>query len=121
VLWLVGQIIDHSNPQEEILTCFPGDDLFTASERRRGIPIGNQTSQFFANVYLDSLDHFVKDRLAIKGYVRYVDDFLVFSDDKSYLSDVREQIRNFLISLRLRLHPAKSVIFPVESGIRFLG
>lgn len=121
MLWLVGQIIDHSNPQEEILTCFPGDDLFTASERRRGIPIGNQTSQFFANVYLDSLDHFVKDRLAIKGYVRYVDDFLVFSDDKSYLSDVREQIRNFLISLRLRLHPAKSVIFPVESGIRFLG
>ena len=76
MLWLVGQIIDHSNPQEEIRTCFPGDDLFTASERRRGIPIGNQTSQFFANVYLDSLDHFVKDRLGIRGYVRYVDDFL---------------------------------------------
>jgi hypothetical protein len=83
VLWLVRQIIDHSNPQEENLTCFPGDDLFTASERRRGIPIGNQTNQFFANVYLDALDHFVKDKLAIAGYVRYVDDFLVFANDKS--------------------------------------
>lgn len=121
VLWLVGQIIDHSNPQEEIRTCFPGDDLFTACERRRGIPIGNQTSQFFANVYLDSLDHFVKDRLGIKGYVRYVDDFLVFSDDKSHLADVREQIRDFLVGLRLRLHPTKNVIFPVKEGIRFLG
>ncbi len=92
VLWLVGQIIDHSNPQEEVLNYFPGDDLFTPGERRRGIPIGNQTSQFFANVYLDPLDHFVKDRLGIKGYVRYVDDFLVFSDDKQHLADVREQI-----------------------------
>jgi retron-type reverse transcriptase len=121
VLWLVGQIIDHSNPQEEVLNYFPGDNLFTPAERRRGIPIGNQTSQFFANVYLDPLDHFVKDRLGIKGYVRYVDDFLVFSDDKSYLADVREQIREFLVRLRLRLHPKKSVVFPVKSGIRFLG
>jgi retron-type reverse transcriptase len=121
VLWLVGQIIDHSNRQEEIRTCFPGDDLFTASERRRGIPIGNQTSQFFANVYLDALDHFVKERLGIRGYVRYVDDFLVFSDDKKILAGVREQIRNFLVVLRLRLHPAKNVIFPVKDGIRFLG
>ena len=100
---------------------FPGDDLFTPGERRRGIPIGNQTSQFFANVYLDPLDHFVKDRLGIKGYVRYVDDFLVFSDDKRHLADVREQIRDFLVGLRLRLHPTKSVIFPVKEGIRFLG
>jgi retron-type reverse transcriptase len=121
VLWLVGRIIDHSNPQEEVLNYFPDDNLFTPAERRRGIPIGNQTSQFFANVYLDPLDHFVKDRLGIKGYVRYVDDFLVFSDDKSYLADVREQIRDFLVGLRLRLHPKKSVVFPVKSGIRFLG
>ena len=121
VLWLVGRIIDHSNPQEEVLNYFPGDDLFTPAERRRGIPIGNQTSQFFANVYLDPLDHFVKDRLGIKGYVRYVDDFLVFSDDKSHLADVREQVRDFLVGLRLRLHPKKSVIFPVKQGIRFLG
>jgi retron-type reverse transcriptase len=121
VLWLVGQIIDHSNPQEEVQSYFPGDDLFTPGERRRGIPIGNQTSQFFANVYLDPLDHFVKDRLGINGYVRYVDDFLVFCDDKRQLAGVRERIGDFLTSLRLRLHPTKNVVFPVNEGIRFLG
>lgn len=121
VLWLVGQIIDHSNPQESMQRWFPGDDLFTPSDRRRGIPIGNQTSQFFANVYLDPLDHFVKERLGMKGYVRYVDDFLVFADDKKHLAEVREQIRDFLVRLRLCLHPDKSVVFPVKEGIRFLG
>ena len=55
------------------------------------------------------------------GYVRYVDDFLVFSDDKRHLADVREGIRDLLIRLRLRLHPTKNVIFPVKEGIRFLG
>ena len=121
VLWLVGRIIDHSNAQEEVNNYFPGDDLFTPFERRRGIPIGNQTSQFFANVYMDPLDHFVKDRLGVKGYVRYVDDFLVFSDDKQHLAEVREQIRAFLVRLRLVLHPKKCAIFPVADGIRFLG
>jgi retron-type reverse transcriptase len=121
VLWLVSRIIDGSNPQEEVVNYFPGDDLFTPGERRQGIPIGNQTSQFFANVYLDPLDHFVKDRLGIKGYVRYVDDFLVFADDKRHLADVREQIQDFLASLRLRLHPTKNVVFPVRDGLRFLG
>ncbi len=74
VLDLVRRLIEHSNAQEQIFHRFPGDDLFTASERRHGIPIGNQTSQFFANVYLDSLDHFIKERERMKGYVRYVDD-----------------------------------------------
>ena len=121
VLRLVNQIIDHSNPQEPVSTWFPGDDLFAPAERRRGIPIGNQTSQFFANVYLDPLDHFVKDRLGMKGYVRYVDDLLVFADDKSRLAAVREQLRDFLVRLRLRLHPDKTVLFPVGESIRFLG
>lgn len=72
-------------------------------------------------MYLDPLDHFVKERLRIKGYVRYVDDFLVFSDDKRHLGEVRAQIRDFLVRLRLRLHPTKNVVFPVREGIRFLG
>jgi hypothetical protein len=71
VLWLVDRIIDHSNPQDPVLMWFPGDDLFTPTERRRGLALGNQTSQFFANVYLDGLDHFVTDRLGL-SYVRYV-------------------------------------------------
>jgi retron-type reverse transcriptase len=121
VLWLAGLIIDGSNPQEEVRHYFPSDDLFTSSERRQGIPIGNQTSQFFANVYLDPLDHFVKERLRFKGYVRYVDDFLLFSDDKRQLAEAREQVKQFLTGVRLKLHPRKNTIFPVQEGIRFLG
>ena len=113
-------VIDHSNPQEAVQVWFPGDDLFTPAERRRGLPLGNQTSQFFANVYLDPLDHFVPDRLGL-SYVRYVDDFLVFDDDKRRLAAWRENIGSFLEGLRLRLHPDKSVIFPARQGIRFLG
>jgi retron-type reverse transcriptase len=121
VLWLSEQIISYSNPQEMVVNWFLGDDLFTPVERRRGIPIGNQTSQFFSNIYLDPLDHFVKEHLRIKGYVRYVDDFLVFSDDKRQLAEARVQIKHFLTGLRLRLHPRKNTIFPVAEGIRFLG
>ncbi len=121
VLWLAHLIIDHSNSQEEVQLWFPGDDLFTPSTRRRGLPIGNQSSQFFANVYLDPLDHFVKDQLRAGGYVRYCDDFLVFADDKAFLADVRRQVTEFLVRLRLRLHPTKNVVFPVRQGIAFLG
>jgi len=120
VLWLVDRIIDHSNPQDPVLMWFPGDDLFTPTERRRGLPLGNQTSQFFANVYLDSLDHFVTDRLGL-SYVRYVDDFLVFADDKRRLHEVRDQVEDYLGSLRLQIHRDKSVVFPCTQGIRYLG
>ena len=121
VLWLTELIIKNSNPQESVLEWFPGDNLFTPSERRRGIPIGNQTSQFFANVYLDVLDHFVKEHLRISGYVRYVDDFLLFSNDKRELADARKQIDDLLAGLRLKLHVRKNTILPVQEGFRFLG
>jgi retron-type reverse transcriptase len=121
VLWLTKLIINNSNPQEAVLEWFPGDSLFTPGERRRGIPIGNQTSQFFSNVYLDTLDHFVKEQLRIKGFVRYVDDFLLFSDDKRELAAAREQIIQLLAGLRLKLHPRKNTILPVKDGFRFLG
>jgi len=71
VQWLIARIIAGSNPQEAVTMYFPGDNLFTPMERRRGIPIGNQTSQFFANVYLNPLDHFVKDELRFGGYARF--------------------------------------------------
>lgn len=80
-LWLLDSIIDGSNPQEPVVRYFPGDDLFTRHERRRGLPIGNLTSQFFANVYLDGVDHYVKEVLRAPGYVRYVDDGALFHDD----------------------------------------
>ena len=121
VLWLVNRIIDHSNPQEPVLEWFADDDLFTPSEHRRGLPIGNQTSQFLANVYLNLFDHFVKETLRARAYIRYVDDFVLFSDDKTWLASAREQCRRFLQSLRLRLHPKKSVVSRVAEGTRFLG
>jgi len=120
VLWLVDRIIDHSNPQDPVLMWFPGDDLFTPTERRRGLPLGNQTSQFFANVYLDPLDHFVTDRMGL-SYVRYVDDLLVFADDKRRLHEVRSQVEHVLEGFRLQIHRDKSVVFPCAQGIRFLG
>jgi hypothetical protein len=82
--------------------------------------LGNQTSQFFANVYLDPLDHFVTERLGL-SYVRYVDDFLVFADDKRRLHEVRLEVERFLETLRLQIHQNKSVVFPCDQGIRFLG
>ena len=121
VLQLLELIIDQSNRQEPVLDWFPGDTLLTPAERRRGLPIGNQTSQFFANVYLNPLDHFVKERLRVRGYVRYVDDFLVFSGNREALHQIKHHIVGFLTSLRLKLHPKKCAVFPVRCGIRFLG
>ena len=62
-LELAGRIVDGSDAQEEAIHYFPGDDLFSPGERRRGLPLGNQTSQFLANVYLDPLDQYVNREL----------------------------------------------------------
>jgi RNA-directed DNA polymerase len=121
VLGLCDLIIDCSNEQELVVQHFPGDDLFTPLVRRRGLPIGNLTSQFFANVYLDALDHFVKERLRVKRYLRYVDDFCCFDDDKAALSELRAAIVEMLLGLRLRLNEGKSRIRQVKEGIEFLG
>ncbi len=99
---------------------FDGDDLFAAL-RPRGLPIGNLTSQFFANVYLNLVDHFVKDDCRVKGYVRYADDMLCFSNSKSELQKLRSAIESFLHKLRLCIHDRKTVIMPVRHGIPFLG
>ena len=78
-LTLCDAIIDHSNPQEPVELYFPGDDLFAPMTRRRGLPIGNLTSHFFQNIYLDPLDHFISERLRVGAYLRYVDDFALFT------------------------------------------
>lgn len=120
-LWLVDKIIDGSNEQEAANYYFAGDDLFSPYERRRGLPIGNLTSQFFANLYLNSFDHFVKEQLKATKYVRYVDDFAIFSDNKEYLEETRLKISEFLVKLRLKIHPIKSQIFETRIGATFLG
>jgi len=120
-LKLIAQIIDTSNPQEAANFYFPGDDLFTPFERRKGLPLGNLTSQFFANVYLNAFDHFVKEELRLPGYIRYVDDVLGFSDDIEQLRAGQARSQLFLDDWRLQLHPKKNLIYPVEHGIPFLG
>jgi len=88
----------------------------------QGIPIGNLTSQFFANLYLNELDYFVKFGLREKYYLRYMDDFLIFNKDKKYLYRAKEKISQFLgDSLKLELHPKKSIVFPVNLGVDFCG
>jgi len=99
---------------------FPGDGMFAAN-RPRGLPIGNQTSQFWANVYLHELDRFVKQELRCPAYLRYCDDFLLFAADKPTLHRWKREIGVFLQSLRLVNHPAKSRVYPVTCGIPFLG
>ncbi len=120
-LELAGRIIDGSNPQEDSLAWFPGDDLFTPLERPRGLPLGNRTSQFFANVYLNPLDHFVRQVLRPALYVRYVDDFLLFANDKTELAQVKRGIEDFLCGLRLRIHAGKSRVYRTADGVTFLG
>jgi retron-type reverse transcriptase len=120
-LELAGRIIDGSNPQEPVVDYFPGDDLFTPGERRRGLPLGNQTSQFFANVYLNGLDQFVLRGVRPGAYCRYVDDFLLFHHDPEFLCAARRRIDTELAALRLRLHEGKSRVYRTASGITFLG
>ena len=120
-LWLIDRIIDGSNPQEPVELYFPGDGLFAPFDRRRGLPIGNLTSQLFANLYLNPLDHFIKEKLRARGYVRYVDDFALFSDDVDRLLTWRTAIESFLEGRRLRLHQAKTYVQSTSRPSRFLG
>jgi RNA-directed DNA polymerase len=120
-LWLIDTIIDNSNPQAAHLHYFAGDTLFTPHERRRGLPIGNLTSQWFANYYLSFLDHYVKEVLHCKGYVRYVDDGVLFSGSKKELWEWKKAIEIFLESYRLILNTERTELYPATEGKCFLG
>ena len=100
VLWLIDLIID-STPDP-------------------GIPIGNQTSQWFAVMYLSGLDHFIKEKLKIKYYGRYMDDFFLIHEDKAYLQYCKKEIEKYVAGLGLSLNN-KTNIFPLRNGIDFLG
>lgn len=119
-LWLCDTLIDGSNPQEPVDCYFPGDDLFAPYARRRGLPIGNLTSQLFGNVYLNPLDHYVTEVLRAP-YLRYLDDFALFADDLQTLTDWRTSIAAFLERRRLLLHPRKTRILQATSPALFLG
>jgi hypothetical protein len=109
-MWLLNEIV------ESFASMRP--NLFQA----KGVPIGNLTSQLFANIYMNEFDQFVKHELKIKRYARYTDDFVIVSSDRSYLVELIEPVKQFLgEQLMLELHPKKISIRPYGQGIDFLG
>ena len=96
-------------------------DNFKTKTNGKGMPLGNLTSQFFANVYLNELDYFIKHNLMVKYYIRYVDDFVILHNDKQVLGCYKKKIGIFLQDLNLNLHPDKSSIKPLKNGVAFLG
>jgi retron-type reverse transcriptase len=117
---LIREIIG-SRQDRSAVFYFPGDDIFAPYLRSRAIPIGNLTSQFFANLYLNSFDHFIKEQLRCRFYIRYVDDFVIFGNDSSHLYRILAQVEDYLATLRLRLHPGKCRVYRVTDGVKFLG
>jgi len=123
VVWLVDKIQASGRgvlSEEYEMVYFPDDNLF-ALQRPRGLPIGNLTSQWWANCYLNPFDQFVKRELGCRGYLRYVDDFLLFSDSKSELMQWRERMLKRLERFHLTLHEESVYPKSVTEGISFLG
>jgi len=105
VIWLVEKILRNFNTKSE----------------GKGMPLGNLTSQFFANVYLNELDQHVKHQLKMKYYLRYVDDVMVFHQDRKVLNSCKESIEKYARGLNLELHPDKSKIISLRKGVAALG
>ena len=105
VIWLIKQILDNFNSEIKGI----------------GMPLGNLTSQFFANIYLNELDQFIKNKLKAKYYIRYVDDFVILHNNKEVLEKYKDNIDKYLTTLKLELHPIKSQVIPLRNGITFLG
>ncbi|MFA5184237.1 MAG: reverse transcriptase/maturase family protein [Patescibacteria group bacterium] len=107
LLWLFGQVID---------------SFETLGRPGIGLPLGNLTSQLLVNVYMDEFDQFVKCSLKVKYYIRYADDFVLLSPDRSYLLDLQSKLEEFLVRrLKLSLHPKKVYLKTLASGVDFLG
>lgn len=129
VLWLTRVILFWDCTQSfiqkgdrELLKHVPAHKSLFGKENKSGLPIGNLTSQFFANVYLNALDQFIKHELKAHYYVRYVDDFILLSRDQGELLQWKDQIAAFLQEkLLLQLHPKRQKLQPISNGIDFLG
>lgn len=131
ILWLSRNVIFHDcahdippkiQSKPTLFDKLPRDKSLFTVERGKGLPIGNLTSQFFANVYLNELDNYVKHVLKSKYYVRYVDDILILSTNKNELLSAKQQINEFVANaLKLTVHPAKQYIGLVANGIDFVG
>ena len=108
VIWLIGRILNNNESG--------------GGEQGKGMPLGNLTSQFFANVYLNKLDYFIKHKLKAKYYIRYVDDFVILHSSKEQLEVWKEEINKFLKKeLKIELHKEKSKVIPLSRGVDFVG
>jgi len=108
--WLLKEIIESFSSQ------------YSTIFNKKGLPLGNLTSQLFANIYLNELDQFLKHKLKVKHYIRYTDDFVIVAENKLYLENLIVPIRSFLSKkLALELHPKKITIRKFRQGIDFLG
>jgi hypothetical protein len=119
---LIQKIIASGNgvqAGEYDMVYFPNDDIFAPS-RPRGLPIGNLTSQHWANVYLNELDQYAKRVLKCRAYLRYVDDVVIFANDKEQLHQWRTDIIQYLHHLRLTLHEESAQPRPSWMGVSFL-
>jgi retron-type reverse transcriptase len=122
ILYLIHQILESGVgvlESEADKAFFPGDDLIDKM-RPRGLPIGNLTSQFWANVYMSPLDHFIKRTLQCRAYVRFVDDLQLFAGDKQTLWQWKQKVTDYLASMRLYFHE-DAYPRPVSEGFGFLG
>ena len=119
---LINILQEHILDKEIIKLLTEVIESFSSSQVGVGLPLGNLTSQLFANIYLDKFDQFVKHRIKAKYYIRYADDFVIFSQDKEWLEEQIVRIKEFLrCQLKLELHPDKIFIKTVASGVDFLG
>jgi RNA-directed DNA polymerase len=106
----------------ELLARVPPHKSLLNQPAHLGLPIGNLSSQFFANVYLDALDQFAKHRLQARHYIRYVDDFVLLHESRAWLASALTEIEAFVPrQLNVALNPAKTIMQPVDRGIDFVG
>ena len=129
ILWLTKQIIFQDPTQNfyykgdpKLCQLIPPHKSLFRVPKNQGLPIGNLTSQFFANIYLNEIDQFAKHQLKIKYYLRYVDDLLILSQDIKQLTEWKKKIDDFLQNnLKLKLHPKKQVLQSIYKGANFVG
>lgn len=117
---MIVDIIDGFHTRPEFLEKYGITSLGEGDKTERGIPVGNQTSQVFGMFYLDKLDRFIKEKLRVKIYSRYMDDFIMVHEDKAELQKILKEIRNFCGELGLALN-SKTQIFPLKNGVTYLG
>lgn len=128
-LWLTETILFH-DPRENVkikgasklFSLIPSHKSLFNQPPHLGLPIGNLSSQFFANVYLDSLDQHIKHRIKAKHYIRYVDDMVLLHQSPEWLNAAAAEIDRFTrVRLGLRLNPRKTILQPIDRGVDFVG